>query len=273
MLMAESSQSTNVSSLFGLGPKELIAVVGGGGKTSLMFSLAEELISSGRQVITTTTTKVRLSEAALAPCEVFTGIESGWRENLRKGILRHGHVFVAHKVLDSGKVKGIGPEVADDLYGKAFAEYLLLEADGAAGRPLKAPAEHEPVVPVSTTLVIGMIGLEALGQPLDEKFVFRPGLFEKLTGLYRGEPLNPDSLASLFQSPNGLFKGAPLSARRIAFLNKLDIRDNRQEALDLAGRILRLKDAPVERVVVGSIKKREYLLIKQEDEGNISKDY
>jgi len=271
--MAELIQSMDLPSLLGLRPKEFIAVVGGGGKTSLMFSLAEELQSSGHTVITTTTTKVRRTEAGIAPCKVFTFIESGWHEEVLKGIQRHGHVFVAQRVIDSGKVKGIRPEVAEDLYRKAFAEYLLLEADGAAGRPVKAPAEHEPVVPASATLVIAMIGLEALGQPLEERFVFRPELFEKLTGLYRGERLNPDGLAALFKSPDGLFKGSPLPARRIAFLNKLDINENHQEAVVLAERILRSQDAPIERVVVGSIKKRKYRLIKQDDERNISKDY
>jgi len=262
ILMAERFQSSDLASALGLGPKELIAVVGGGGKSSLMFSLAYELQRSGHKVITSTTTKVRRTEAALAPCEVFTSIESEWRNNLLKGLQRHGHVFVAQRVIDSGKLKGIRPEAADDLYRDTFADYLVLEADGAAGRPVKTPAEHEPVVPLSATLVIAMIGLEAMGKPLEDKFVFRTDLFEKLTGLCRGERINRGSLAAIFDSPDGLFKGAPLSARRIAFLNKLDLIDNRREAGALAGRILRSKGASVDRVVVGSVIKNEYLLLK-----------
>ncbi len=54
-------------SALGLGPREHIAIVGGGGKTSLCFALAEELLRTGTRVITTTTTKVWHKEANRAP--------------------------------------------------------------------------------------------------------------------------------------------------------------------------------------------------------------
>jgi probable selenium-dependent hydroxylase accessory protein YqeC len=148
--------------------------------------------------------------------------------------------------------------MADSFFKDLQVDYLVIEADGAAGRPVKAPAEHEPVIPSSATMVIAVIGLEAMGRPLDPEIVFRPGLFREISGLDNGEDITPAALARVFQSPNGLFKGAPDSARRIAFLNKLDLLASEEKGRTLARLLLRDPYAPVERVVMGSIEKRVF---------------
>ena len=117
-----------------------------------------------------------------------------------------------------------------------------------------------------------MMGLEAMEKSFDETTVFRSGLFEKVTGLGRGEKLTRDCLVRIFESPEGLFKGTPVSARRVAFLSKADLLPDDQVARDLADRILRSQAASVDRVVVGSVLKNEYLLIRKKHEGNISKN-
>jgi len=240
----------------GLGPREHVAVVGGGGKTSLCFALADELLASGNRVITTTTTKVWRREANRAPSSVFcpSGLQDFSR--VKEGLSKHGHVFVAQRPLDTGKLEGILPETADAFFQSLDVDYLIAEADGAAGRPVKTPAAHEPVIPSSTTLVIAVMGLEAVGMPLDAGLVFRIGLFKALTGLEEGDVLTPTALAAVFESPRGLFKGAPESARRIAFLNKSDLLRPNQGGDDLACRLLRLPDGRIERVVLGSILQR-----------------
>ena len=240
----------------GLGPRENVAVVGGGGKTSLCFALADELLASGNRVITTTTTKVWRKEAERAPCLVFSSSGSPAPNGLKEGLSKNGHVFVAQRPLDNGKLEGILPETADAFFRNLDVDYLIAEADGAAGRPVKTPAAHEPVVPSSATLVIAVMGLEAIGMPLDSGVVFRTGLFKELTGLEEGDALTPIALAAAFQSPRGLFRGAPESARRIAFLNKSDLLSPDQDGDDLARRLLRLPNGRIERVVMGSIVKR-----------------
>ena len=246
-------------SALGLGPREHIAIVGGGGKTSLCFALAEELLQTGRKVITTTTTKVWHKEANRAPCRVFCPSGSPSYEDLKEGLKRDGHVFVAQRLLESGKVEGITRAMADSFFKDLQVDYVIIEADGAAGRPVKAPAAHEPVIPSSATMVIAVIGLEAMGRPLDPEIVFRPGLFREITGLEDGETITPAALASVFQSPNGLFKGAPDAARRIAFLNKLDLLASEEEGRALARLLLQGPHASVERVVMGSLSRKEYL--------------
>ena len=246
-------------SALGLGPREHIAIVGGGGKTSLCFALSEELMQAGRRIITTTTTKVRHKEANRAPCVVFCPSGSAFHEDVKEGLKREGHVFVAQRLLESGKVEGVTRTMADSLFLDLQVDHVIIEADGAAGKPVKAPAAHEPVIPSSATMVIAVMGLEAMGRPFDSEIVFRPGLFGEITGLEDGETITPAALATVFQSPNGLFKGSPDSARRIAFFNKLDLLASEEEGRALARLLLRDPHAQVERVVMGSLLRKEYL--------------
>jgi len=242
----------------GLGPREHVAIVGGGGKTSLCFALARELMDAGKRVITTTTTKVWRKEADGAPCVIFCPSGSPDLKRLQEGLGEKGYVFVANRPLDSGKVEGIGPETADALFQNLDMDYVIAEADGAAGRPVKAPAAHEPVIASSVTLVIAMMGLEAVGMPVDSEMVFRPELFSAITGLAEGETITPAALARIFLAPNGLFKGTPNSARRVVFLNKCDRLTPGQNPDELTECLVQDPDASIERVVIGSLLKSVY---------------
>jgi probable selenium-dependent hydroxylase accessory protein YqeC len=251
----------SVSDLFSaldIGPRELVALVGGGGKTSLLFALAEELHQGKKRVVTSTTTKVGHREAQRSPCIVFTGSGPSWKDKLSEGLQNHGHVFLARGLLDSGKVDGIGPSIANEMYQGGGIDYIILEADGSSGRPVKAPADHEPVIPSSSTKVVAMLGLEAIGAQMGPEVVFREDLFSKLTGLESGEQLTPTVLARLFLKPEGLFKGTPSPAKKMVFLNKQDLLPESGEAEELARLVLESEVSRVERIVIGSLLERDY---------------
>ncbi len=253
----------DLSSALDLGSRELVALVGGGGKTSLLFALAKELLQGKKRVVTSTTTKVRHREAQRSPCIVFTGSGPSWKDKLSEGLENHGHVFLARGLLDSGKVDGIGPSIANEMYQEGGIDYVIIEADGSSGHPVKAPADHEPVIPSSSTKVVAMLGLEAIGAQMGPEVVFREDLFCKLTGLELGERLTPAILARLFLESEGLFKGTPSSAKRIVFLNKRDLLSESGEVEELARLILESELNKVERVVIGSILERKYVIIRR----------
>jgi len=252
-------------SALGLGPKEHIAVVGGGGKTSLMFSLAEQIRLRQGNVVTTTTTKIWHREACKSPLIVFSDSDTGWHSHLKNGLQTHGHVFVCQGVLESGKVEGIPPGLADHIFQIPEVEYLIVEADGAAGHPVTVPASSEPVIPSSATAVVAIMGLEAIGKPLGPDLVFRIELFKELTGLKHAEELTPRVLEQIFQSPNGVFRGSPDTSRRIVLLNKLELVSDTSQAVRLAELLMRAESSSIERVLTGSILKNSYrLFIKTE---------
>jgi probable selenium-dependent hydroxylase accessory protein YqeC len=240
--------------------KEHVAVVGGGGKSTLCQKLCEALVKAGAKVVTSTTTKVRERETQPYPRVLLFSFGEVELDAIRAELDEVESVFVGREFIENGKIKGISSAEEDLIFDVAEVGHLITEADGAAGRPLKAPADHEPVIPGSSTTVIAVMGLTALGNVLSPEVVFRPAHFKALTGLKEGDPLVAENLVSAFDERMGLFKNSPSSARRVAFLNQLDMASDRQAAFDLAEGIL-VKHAFVERVVLGSLKNDEFLTV------------
>ena len=245
--------------------REHVALVGGGGKTTLMFALAEELRRNGKRVITSTTTKVWHKEAMQYEKVLLVGDDAQWRNKATEGLSREETVFLGKSILDSGKVEGISPFLADEVYQDSEGHYLIVEADGSAGHPLKAPAEHEPVIPSSVTVVVAMMGLEAISARLDERTAFRVEQVKRVTGLDTGELLTPEALARVFLHPAGLFKGTPDSAKRVVLLNKADLIKDEKNATELVDILLADPMKKIDRVIVGSVKRKVYLIRTRKD--------
>ena len=242
----------------GLSPRDHIALVGGGGKTTLMFALAEELRRNGKRVIASTTTKVWHREALQYEKVLLVQKDADWRNKAREGFSQQGTAVVGRSILDSGKVEGISASLADEIFHDSNVQYLIVEADGSAGHPLKAPAEHEPVIPSSVTMVVAMMGLEAVSARLDEAIAFRVEQVRNVTGLEPGGIFTPKALAKLFLHPAGLFKGTPEGARRVVLLNKADLIKDEGNATELADILLADPLKKVDRVILGSVKKGMY---------------
>jgi probable selenium-dependent hydroxylase accessory protein YqeC len=249
----------------GIGAREHIALVGGGGKTTLMFALADELRRNGKHVIASTTTKVWHREALQYEKVLFVKEVADWNNKKAEGLKREGTVFVGRSILDSGKVEGISASLADEIFQDSNAQYLIVEADGSAGHALKAPAEHEPVIPSSVTMVVAMMGLEAMNARLDEATAFRIEQVRKLTGLEPGSILTPKALAKVFLYPGGLLKGTTAGSRKVVFLNKGDLIGEERNARELAGILLADPMQKIDRVILGSIKKGEYQIRSRKD--------
>jgi molybdenum cofactor cytidylyltransferase len=115
---------------------------------------------------------------------------------------------------------------------------LLIEADGAKGLPLKAPAEHEPPIPDFVDTVIYVAGLSGVGQPLDADHVHRPDRFARLSGLSIGEAVTPDAIAKVLRDPLGGLKNVPSHARRVALLNQADTPELQAQAQVIARQLL-----------------------------------
>ena len=238
----------------GLKPREMISLVGAGGKTTLMFRLARELFRSGKKVVTTTTTKI--SEPA--PGETGFLFVDPDEEELKQFVGRHldqyGHLTVARERIGSGKLKGISSNLADDLWRSYKMDYMIVEADGAAGLPVKAPREGEPVIPFSTTLVVAILGVDGVGAELNERNVFQAERVSKMTGIEMGMMMTDEAMAVLMTHPEGLFKGAPSSSRVVALLNKVDVPNGVEKGRGVAREILGKEHPQIERVVLGQLK-------------------
>jgi molybdenum cofactor cytidylyltransferase len=139
---------------------DVVAFVGGGGKTSAMFRLAGELSQSGLRVLTTTTTRLALDELHSAPQHVGFGHGMYLPATLPDQLEQHRHVFVFTKIEPDNKVRGVRPSWLDEnLAGASFLDVLLVEADGSRRLSMKAPlpmslrCQHRP----ASSPVVGLM--------------------------------------------------------------------------------------------------------------------
>ena len=222
----------------GLTGDDIVALVGGGGKTTAMFRLARELVDEGGRVITTTTTRIFASQIALAPAYVLAA--DATRERVLAALAAHGQVLVIGATdPGTGKAEGVSPDLFGRLRAWCPGACILNEADGSRMRPFKAPAEHEPVIPVGTTLVVPVVGADVFGKTLDAAHVHRPELVSALCGAPLGTPITPEIVARVLAHPEGGQKGVPVGARVVALINKVESLPDRTPARETAERLLR----------------------------------
>lgn len=187
----------------------VISLVGGGGKTTVMYRLAGELAELGKRVIVTTSTHIRRpKDLPVKTPDCAPQLE---------GQCRKGEILVVGTEAGDGKLKGLSVRETGRLAG--FCDVLLIEADGAKCLPFKFPAAHEPVIIPETELVIACAGLDCIGRPFGE-VCFRTE--EACRFLNKGpeEPVQPEDVAAVLCSPEGGRKAVKGEFRLL--LNKAD---------------------------------------------------
>jgi probable selenium-dependent hydroxylase accessory protein YqeC len=250
----EERRAGSLTEALGIEAREVISLVGAGGKTTLMFRLAKELSLGGKKVVTTTTTKILEPVSGETNSLFVDSDEERIKDFVRGHLGQYGHVTIARERLESGKLKGVSPSLVDELYHSPGVDAVIVEADGAAGRPVKAPRENEPVISTSTTLIVAILGVDGLEMKLNEENVFQPERVSKITGVPMGERLTDGAIALLVTHREGIFKGASSSSRVVAFLNKVDIPNGLAKAKNIAHKILDKKHRQIERIVLGQLK-------------------
>jgi len=204
----------------GLERGDVVAFVGAGGKTGAMFRAAKELVSQGYRVITTTTTMIWQPSAAQSRVVIVEPQEDRLLANTRRELSYGAHVTVAASPAKGGKLRGIQSSTVGRL--SEMADIVLVEADGARGLSLKAPAPHEPVIPPSTTVVMPVVAVDAVGEGLTEGIAHRPERVAAVTGLSVGETITAEIVGRLLASTKGGLKAIPNHARVVCLVNKID---------------------------------------------------
>ena len=248
-------ESTPLMESFGLGAREMISLVGAGGKTTLMFRLAAELAHIGKRVVTTTTTKIMEPSQEETPSLFVDSEDEKIIAFVDKHLAEIRHITIASERLGSKKLRGVSPELITALWHAGRMDYLIIEADGAAGRPVKAPREGEPVISQETTLVVALLGVDGMDMELGEEHVFRPEQVSRLTGLPPGSSMTDEAMAVLLTHPDGIFRGAPLSSRVAVCLNKVDLVNGIEKGKSVARKILDRRHRQIDRIVLGQLKR------------------
>src|SRR5438552_3661668 len=198
-----------LSDLIDLPTSPLIAIVGAGGKTTTMYTLADELAQRGKRVITTTTTQIFYPEPGETDTLIVAADTPILVQEIRAAWRHHYRITVAGAVLRTDKLAGLQPEQPYQLLMKSGADVVIVEADGARHRMIKAPAEHEPVIPLRTNVALLMISAEAINQPLSDRIAHRPQQVATVAGINVGDVLSPAVIARLITSERGGLKHIP----------------------------------------------------------------
>lgn len=197
------------------------AVIGGGGKTTLLRVLGEELAGAGHTVLLCTTTKSY-------PFPGLVNLSAPSRRELRR-TLRSARLAAA-----GTPIPGTGKWGALDLPMEqlaVLADFVLVEADGSAGRPMKAHAPHEPVVPLQANQTILVVGASGFGRPIVQA-AHRPERYAELAGLPPHAPVSPDAEAAVLEAE---------SLHDKIYINQVDTR----ERLSAAKKLKELLPCPV----------------------------
>lgn len=201
---------------------ETICFIGAGGKTSLMMRLTSECRSRKRRVLATTSTQ--MFDWQLRGCgDLILDSDEGRLLTKLKAVDETSLTVAAGlEFRDGGKVVGLSREFLDDVGRTGLFDNVLVEADGARGRSLKAPAVHEPVVPTSAACVLAVIGVEALGLPLTEKNVHRPLLAAEIAGQQIGSAITGSTVCKLIGHYRDTVRQIAPGSRFIPVINKVE---------------------------------------------------
>lgn len=215
--------SGNLASALKIEPG-ITAIIGSGGKSTLLKTLGLELMRAGGRVLLCTTTRMfpvagvpwdgssrRLDAAPWKPgalhvpgctCEACAGMSRG-------NICQAG-------VLDPETGKLSAPAEPLNELAQRF-DYVLAEADGSKRLPLKAHATWEPVIPSGTANVVWLVGASGLGKPVAE-VVHRSELFCERCGCEPADTATPERVAQVL---NAELRMLNLNNARI-MLNQVD---------------------------------------------------
>ena len=191
----------------------VIAFVGGGGKSTSINVLAQEFKSLGKKVLITSTTMIFYPEHKDNDKFILGVLPIEYKP-------KAGTITLFGKAMVKEKIKGPRPMELKEIYNRNIFDIILIEADGAKRKPITAPAPHEPVVSDFVKVTIGVIGLDSVGQLLDEDKTHRPEILRKIFNVEIPHIIGTDDIVKLIVDRNGLFKD--VKGKKLVFLNKAD---------------------------------------------------
>ena len=233
----------------------VISLIGAGGKTSLMFRLAKELADSNKRVLTTTTTKIFMPNSDNSPETIFAESMDALLGQIKDRLQHYSH-FSAGSRYDSNlrKVIGLPPEMIDQLWHADLFDWIIVEADGAKRKPLKATGPHEPVIPSLTGHVILVAGLDAVGLPLNDDHVHRAQVFSRNTRRPLQSIIDEQAIATAVAIEIHKAKSSVQTVKTVVVLNKADT----PEMIASGHRIERIlaRQTAIDKVIVTSLLKQ-----------------
>jgi probable selenium-dependent hydroxylase accessory protein YqeC len=242
-----------LKTLLSLKEGSIVSVVGAGGKTTFIFSLAQELRAKYKVLVTTTTkifVPLRNQYDFIVMDDEELQIEK-YCQSKRKGIYVFGTL-----IDEEEKLRGLSDAKLRNI--SKFFDYVLIEADGSKRKPIKGWNETEPMISSNTTATIGILDVQVLGKEINEDLVHRVDKFLELTGTHRNQIIEISHLEALIFSEKGLFKNA--AGEKSLFINKVEDEEDFISAAKLVQKIYEINKGKINRIITGSLKNNDFKL-------------
>lgn len=210
--------------------KGITSIIGGGGKTTLMLTLAQELAENGTVIICTST--------RILPPDGIRLVTSDSIEVINEKVTKRRLICVSEGTDEKGKLM---PPSMDINELADIADYVICEADGAKRLPLKAHADHEPVIPQRSSQTILVIGADGIGRHINEA-CHRPEIYARLAGVKQDEEVTAETIAKVIEEER---LGTKL------FINKV-------ESVELWTEAKRISELVKLPTIAGSLRNGEY---------------
>ena len=227
----------------------LVCFVGAGGKKTTFYRLAAE--HPGRVGITATVHIPFFPKSVRA--HPIIADEEALLPALLEASSRHDKLIFARPSDKHGRFAGLPASLVSEAHAQAAFDVILVKADGARSRWIKAPNESEPRIPPDADTVICVVSAQAIGQPLSDRIAHRVERIEAICGVRAGEPIRPSHVARLLASEEGALRGVG-EACVIPVINMVDDEERRRLATEAAERALAATDR-FDRVVLTSMRR------------------
>ncbi|GJM05404.1 MAG: hypothetical protein DHS20C09_13950 [marine bacterium B5-7] len=228
----------------------VVCCVGAGGKKTTMFQLAKA--HAGRVGITATA-HIEYFPKTLDATN-YIGAEDDLLDAIRKDASSKTIAF-AKPSERFGRRAGISQNLLQLIKDENRFELIVVKADGARGRLMKGPAEHEPATPVFVDTVIPVVSVKVIGLTLNDKIAHRVDQLSKITGLNEHDEIKPEHIALLLSSNEGALKNTG-TAKVIPLINMVDYTEQEKSAREAAQLALTMTDR-FDHIVLAAMKKEQ----------------
>lgn len=224
---------------------DMVCVVGAGGKKTTLYALANQL----DRAVVTATVRIPIFDDNVAEVDVTRDPVGAIREATAWPL-----GLVPERERDD-RYLGYDRETVTAIRATPGTGPVLVKADGARTRLLKAPNEREPQVPATADTVIPIASAKVVGRPLSDDHVHRPERVAELTGLDLGDSIGPEDVGAVLASRAGGRKRVPPTATVVPLINMVDDEELAATGRDIADAIHERADVP--RVVLARMQDAE----------------
>lgn len=237
----------------------VISFIGGGGKTTTMFSLANELSKQGKKVLVTTTTHISIAQGRQASRLIVESKYDKAYQRLKKYFQVDYFICLTTLLIEEKeKLKGIPVHWIEKIKEENLVDVIMVEADGAKGKSFKAPAEYEPVLPKYNDIIVAVMGIDVVGRPIIEEYAHRPEKMLELLGKSKNQEstgLTKENIPKIFFHREGILKNIGKDQQIYILINKVDP-SQETEALKLADTIMSKNSFQYLKVLIGEVQNK-----------------